>query len=88
MAAKIICYIQFGVKDQTVYIDNNKYSGKKTLETHKVPMNQLPEFFATQNDADDIYISGGFTAFCKGIEKRTKEIEMEKFNKQTKVFHY
>ena len=47
---KIICDINMGVMKQTVYIEGQKYSGKKTLEKYEIELNKLPEFIVKQED--------------------------------------
>lgn len=85
---KAICKINIGKMFQTVYIENEKYKGKKTLEHYQVLLKDLPEFFATLNDVNDIYLSGISKEFGSSIEKDTKLIQHQKYNKDTKIFHY
>lgn len=88
MAAKAICKINIGLMHQTVFIKNTKYKDKEIIETHSVLLKDLPEFFANLQDVDDIYISGVSKNFGKSIEKETKIIQYQKYNKDTKHFNY
>lgn len=88
MSAKAICKIDLGVIDQTIYVQNEKYKGKQTLETYKSSLKELPEFFANLNDVNDIYLSGASKDFELTIEKETRKIQYKKYNQDTKIFHY
>lgn len=88
MAAKAICKINIGDMYQTVYIENEKYENKKTLEHHSILLKDLPNFFAKLKDVNDIYISGVSKEFGLSIEKETRMLQYQKENKDTKFFHY
>lgn len=88
MAAKAICKINIGDMYQTVYIENEKYGNKKTLEHHSILLKDLANFFANLNDVNDIYISGVSKEFGISIEEETKMLQYQKYNKDTKIFHY
>ena len=88
MAAKAICKINIGKMYQTVYIENGKYEGKKTLEHYQILLKNLPDFFANLHDVDDIYLSGTPKDFGLPIEKETRILQYKKYNKDTKTFHY
>ena len=88
MAAKAICKINIGQMFQTVYVENEKYGSKKTLENYQILLKDLPTFFADLNDVNDIYLFGISKEFGLSIEKETKIIQNQKYNKDTKNFHY
>lgn len=88
MSAKAICKINIGDMYQTVYIENEKYDNKKTLEHHSVLLTKLPSFFVELNDVNDIYISGVSKEFGMSIEKETRMLQYQKYNKDNKTFHY
>lgn len=88
MAAKMICKINIGAMYQTIYIENEKYGDKKTVETHKILLRDFPEFVVNQLDVPDVYVSGITEDFFKKIEQETKLLEKTKYNKNTKHFHY
>lgn len=85
--ARIVCNIFIGDLNQTVYIESEKYSGKKTLEKYSVPLKDFPKFIVNQIDIDEIYLFGN-SEFAKKIEKDTKTLEQNLYEKNTKKFYY
>ena len=75
-----------GIAKQIVFIEGQKYSGKKTLERYEVELKKLPDFIVEQ-DISDIYLFGNEN-FTKKIEKETRELELNLYAKDTKKFHY
>lgn len=89
MAAKMICKINIGAMYQTVYIENEKYDDKKTLETYQILLKDFPDFVAKQIDIPDIYIKGISRDFFQKIEEESKLLEKTKYNRTSKKqFHY
>ncbi len=89
MAARMICKINIGAMYQTIYIENEKYEGKKTLETYQILLKDFPDFIAKQIDVPDIYIKGISHDFFQKIEEESLILERTKYNRiSKKKFHY
>ena len=85
--ARAICKINMGLKNQTVYIQSQKYSNKQTLESYEVPFQNLANFFINQSDITEIHF-GGSKTFAQKIENDIKKLELEKYSKNTIQFKY
>ena len=86
--AKIICKVNIGLSKQTVYIESQKYSGKRTLEHFVVPTEEIPNFIVKQKDIEDIYLGGATKDYLSKIEQETNELEKTLYSQSTKTFHY
>lgn len=88
MAAKALCKIDIGKMYQTVYIDNEKYSGKRTLETYQTLLVDLPKLLSEQQDVNEVHLFGVSKDFAKHIEEETKEEQLSKYGLYNKKFIY
>ena len=85
--ARIVCNIIIGDYNQDIYIESEKYSGKKTLERYSMPLKDFPKFILDQPEINEIYLFGN-SDYAKKIEKETKELEQSLYAKDTKKFYY
>ena len=86
--AKIICKISLLSFKQIVYIQSYKYDGKSITETYQMPLKDIPDFIASQNNIDEVCLAGP-KAFIKKIEQDTHNIEINKYSKKEKtIFKY
>ncbi len=85
--AKIICKINIGIRNQTVYIRSQKYSNKQTLESFEVPIENIAHFIMQQQDVSEVYLSGSKVYVTK-IEDDVKELELKKYSTNKIKFIY
>ena len=78
--AVIICKLALGLKDQEVFIKGQKYGGKPTLETYKIPTEELSNFIAKTADVSEAVLTGP-TDYLKKIEKDTLKKEKSLYTK-------
>lgn len=77
--ANAVCKLQLGLKNQTIFIKNYKYHNKQTLESIKVPTEEIPNFIAKTSDITEVVLSGPIE-YLKKIEKDTEKIEKTKYS--------
>ena len=75
--ATIICKINLGLKNQTVFIRSEKYSNKETMEEYQMPIEDISSFIANTQDVADAVFSGP-REYAKKIEQETKEAKYSK----------
>jgi len=85
--ATIICKINLGLKNQTVFIRSEKYSNKETMEEYQMPIEDISSFIANTQDVADAVFSGP-REYAKKIEQETKEKEKAKYSKIKTRFIY
>ena len=79
----IVCRINLGVMYQTIYVKKDP----NTIERHRVLMEDLADFLMN-TPIDDVYIYGVPQEYAKSIERDTRKKQYEKYNQDTKKFHY
>ena len=85
--ARVICKINVGLKNQTVYIQNQKYSKKQTLESYEIPIQNIADFIVNQSGITEVHF-GGSKIYTEKIEDNIKNLELKKYNKNTIKFIY
>lgn len=78
--ATIICKLSLGLKNQEVFIQSQKYSKKKTIESFQIPTEQLADFIAKTSDVSKAVLSGPID-YLKKIEEDTQKKEKSKYSK-------
>lgn len=82
---EIICKIHMGTKEQEVFIYSKE---TKDFEVYKMAFNAIPDFIATHDDIEDIYLYGPKN-YVKKIELDTYKLEERMYTKGVKSkFHY
>lgn len=85
--ARIICKINIGLKNQTVYIQGQKYSNKQTLESFEMPIQNIANFIIDQQGISEVRLSGS-KIYTEKIEDDVKELELKKYSKNKIKFIY
>lgn len=85
--ATLICKINLGIKNQTVFIRSEKYSHKETMEEYQMPVEDIASFIADMQDVEEAVFSGP-REYAKKIEQETKEKEKTKYSKVKTRFVY
>lgn len=85
--AKAICKINVGLKNQTIYIQGQKYSNKQTLESYEVPIQNIANFLINQSGITEIHL-GGSKVYIQKIEDDIKDLEIKKYAKNSIKFIY
>lgn len=85
--AKAICKINVGLKNQTIYIQGQKYSNKQTLESYEVPIQNIANFLINQSGITEIHL-GGSKVYIQKIEDDIKDLEIKKYAKNSIKFVY
>ena len=85
--ARVICKINIGLKNQTVYIQGQKYSNKQTLESYEMPVQEVANFIANQQGISEVHF-GGSKIYTEKIEDDIKELELKKYSKNKIKFFY
>lgn len=83
--AIMACKVNMGTLYQEVTIRNKKYSDKDTVETYKIPLEEIPKFIAKIEDVDTVYLSGPKPYLTK-IKDETKEEEIKRYKKTKTLF--
>lgn len=84
--ARMICKINMGTLMQKVFIQEQKYSNKKTIEPYRISLDDLPDFIVEHSDVQDVFLKGP-AEYTKKIKQETEEKEMLKYSKVTTTFH-
>lgn len=79
----IVCQINLGTMYQKVYV---RESANSIIE-HKIALEDLPDFLLNSS-INNIYISGVPKSFGESIERKTRKLQLEKYEKDTKNFYY
>lgn len=87
MAPRMVCKINIGTRMQQVFIEGEKYSKKKTIETFWMPLDDISTFIADHEDVEDVYLVGPM-AITKHIQKIAETKEQEQYKKVFTNFHY
>ena len=85
--ATLICKINLGLKNQTVFIRSEKYSHKETMEEYQMPFEDIASFIAGAQDVEEAVFSGP-REYAKKIEQETKEKEKARYSKIKTKFVY
>lgn len=85
---KILCKINLGTLNQTLWIEKENKNGKIDLKEFSLRLDEIPTFISKEREIKDIYITGASKSFLEKIESDTRKIEQNLYAENTKLFHY
>jgi len=85
---KILCKINLGTLNQTLWVEKENKNGKIDLKEFSLRLDEIPNFISKERAIKDIYITGASKAFLEKIESDTRKIEQNLYSENTKLFHY
>lgn len=85
--ARVICKINIGLKNQTVYVQGEKYNNRQTLESFEMPIQNIANFIVNQQGISEVRLSGS-KIYTEKIEDDVKELELKKYSKNKIKFIY
>lgn len=80
--ATAICKINLGLKEQTLFIQDNG-----EMKNYQLSLNDLSNFIVEKTDINEVIFSGP-RQYVKKIEQETKEKEKSKYTKIKTKFIY
>lgn len=85
--ATAVCSINLGVLKQRLYIQNKKYSNKKTMENYYLTIEEMIPFIAKNFDITEVNLLGPIDLIQK-IEHDVHQLEKIKYSKYKTKFNF